>query len=352
MGLHSIIDQGLKIGWYRVKVMIGREDKRDVKREGLLSGNNSYIIIIIILLSPIIYTLAVAYDTYRMSWNEGRGGFLFALAFMIAEIVGIRVTISRVRLYAMIACTIVILAYFASVENGYREVIRGSASIYNVRLVDSWVWLWDYVAMGLFSIAILALAYGKRWVRIAPASPIYLLGSAVILSLDAFFPYNTLGPLQFIVPYLLQFDAFIINTIDSFVDIGSVYTKGNMIILNGHKGSMALQVFWPSAGVHSIIIYSLVMLAFLLKMNIDAKRKVLYFGIGVVGTVFVNTLRILSLSLYVLLVSADVNSFESFHSVAGEIMFLPWLAGYLFLIMHVEGKRAKSKKAGISNQGA
>ncbi len=330
-----------------------KENKSNVKREGKpRSDNNSYIIIIIILLSPIVYTLAVASDTYRMSWNEGRGGFLFAAAFMIAEIVGIRLTISKARLYAMIACTVIILAYFASVENGYREVIRDLASIYKVRLVDSWIWLWDYIAMGLFNIAILALAYGKRWIRVAPASPIYLLGSAIILSLDAFFPYNTLGPLQFIVPYLLQFDALIINTIDRFVDIGSVYTISNMIILNGHKGSMALQVFWPSAGVHSIIIYSLVMLAFLLKMNINARRKVLYFGIGVLGTVFVNTLRILALSLYVLLVSADVNSFESFHSVAGEIMFLPWLAGYLFLITHVESKRVNSKKYDTINQNS
>ncbi len=317
-----------------------KEEGKNVKM-GLI---NSYLIVIIILLSPIVYTLAVAPNTYSMSWNEGRGGFLFAVAFMIAEVVGIRVTISRARLYAMIACTVAILSYFASFENGYRDVIKDSASIYNVRLVDSWVWLWDYVAMGLFFTVILALAYGKRWISIAPASPIYLLGSAIILSLDAFFPYNTLGPLQFIVPYLLQFDALIVNTIDTFVDIGSVYTKGNMIILNGHKGSMALQVFWPSAGVHSIIIYTLVMLAFLLKMNISARRKALYFGIGALGTVFVNTLRILALSLYVLLVSADVNSFESFHSVAGEIMFLPWLAGYLFLIMYREGKKVKKNE--------
>lgn len=323
------------------------EEGKSVK--GGLINNNSYLIVIIILLSPIVYTLAVAPDTYSMSWNEGRGGFLFAVAFMIAEIVGIRITISRVRLYAIIACASIALAYFASVENGYREVIKDSASIYNVRLVDSWAWLWDYVTMGIFSIAVLALAYGRRWVRIAPASPIYLLGSAIILSLDAFFPYNTLGPLQFIVPYLLQFDALIVNTIDTFVDIGSIHTKGNMIILNGYKGSMALQVFWPSAGVHSIIIYTLVMLAFLLKMNINARRKALYFVIGVLGTVFVNTLRILALSLYVLLVSADVNSFESFHSVAGEIMFLPWLAGYLFLIMYREGKRVKRKDDATDN---
>ena len=44
----------------------------------------------------------------------------------------------------------------------------------------------------------------KTMDRIAPAGPIFLTGTAIILSLDAFFPYDTLGPLQYIVPYFVQ----------------------------------------------------------------------------------------------------------------------------------------------------
>lgn len=308
--------------------------KETLEGKGLVKG---YVPILILLASPVLYTLAIAPDTFQMGWNEGRGGFLFALAFIVAEIAGLRYDIARRRLYLASMLAVACIVYFTLVENGYRQIIMDSASNYGVRLKDSWTWMWDYIALGLFMVSALTIIYGRRWVRIAPASPIYLLGSAIILSLDAFFPYNTLGPLQFIVPYLLQFDAWIINTLD----IGSATARGNMLFLNGSKGSMALQVFWPSAGVHSIIIYSLVMLAFLLKMNIQARRKGMYFAIGVAGTVFVNTMRILALSIYVLTVSADVNAFESFHSVAGEIMFLPWLAGYLTLILYVESRRVK-----------
>ncbi|MFN4336164.1 MAG: thaumarchaeosortase [Candidatus Nitrosocaldus sp.] len=303
----------------------------------VISLESSYIPILILLASPVLYTITIAPDTFQMGWNEGRGGFLFALAFIVAEITGIKYAIARRRLYLASILAVALMVYFTLVENGYRQVIMDSASNYGVRLKDSWTWMWDYIAFGAFMVGTLSILYGRRWLRIAPASPIYLLGSAIILSLDAFFPYNTLGPLQFIVPYLLQFDAWIINTLD----IGSATARSNMLFLNGSKGSMALQVFWPSAGVHSIIIYSLVMLAFLLKMNIQPRRKVMYFAIGVTGTVFVNTMRILALSIYVLTVSADVNAFESFHSIAGEIMFLPWLAGYLVLIMYVESMRAK-----------
>ena len=294
-------------------------------------------IIIALLASPIIYTLIIAPDTFNMSWNEGRGGFLFALAFIVAELAGLRYRLDKRKLYIAIPIVALTLTYFTVLDHGLRDYIRNGSEVYNVNLVDSWVWMWDFVILSIFMVSMLILIFGKRWIRIAPASPIYLIGSAIILSLDAFFPYDTLGPLQFIVPYVLQIDAWIINSLG----IGSAYANSNLLLLNGEKGSMALQVFWPSAGVHSMIIYTLVMLAFLLKMNIPPKRKVMYFIIGASGTFVVNTIRIFSLSLFVLTVSANPVEFEEFHSVAGEIMFLPWLAIYLFLVMRRESRKAK-----------
>jgi thaumarchaeosortase len=157
------------------------------------------------------------------------------------------------------------------------------------------------------------------------------------LSLDAFFPYDSLGPLQYVVPYLVKFDVFLINSFH----LGVASAHSNMMLLVGEHGPFALQVFWPSAGVHSIIIYSLVMMAFLLKMNIPRNRKAMYFVLGVIGTIGVNVIRIFSLSLFVLKVSTNVSDFESFHSVAGEIMFLPWLFVFLLVVTYIETRRLK-----------
>jgi thaumarchaeosortase len=115
--------------------------------------------------------------------------------------------------------------------------------------------------------------------------------------------------------------------------------------LNGLHGPFALQVFWPSAGVHSMIIYTLVMLAFLLKMDIPLQRKLVYFVIGTIGTAAVNLIRIISLSLFALMITTNVNEWEAFHSVAGEIMFLPWLGIYLASVMFIESKRTRSLSA-------
>jgi thaumarchaeosortase len=226
-------------------------------------------------------------------------------------------------------------------EYGLRDYIINGAEQYNVNLVYSWTWMWDFVVMGAFVMASVCILFGRRWIRIAPAGPIFLCGSAIILSLDAFFPYDTLGPLQYIVPHLVKANVSIINALD----LGTAIARDNLMFLRGEHGAMALQVFWPSAGVHSVIIYSLVMMAFLFKMNIPPKRKAVYFGIGVLGTIGINMIRIFSLSVFVLKVSANPTEFEEFHGIAGEIMFLPWLFAYLFLVMAIETKRLKKQSA-------
>ena len=113
------------------------------------------------------------------------------------------------------------------------------------------------------------------------------------------------------------------------------------MFLRGDHGPFALQVFWPSAGVHSVIIFSLVMMAFLLKMNIPRPRKAAWFAIGILGTITVNVFRIFALSWYALKVTTDPVQWEEFHGIAGEIMFLPWLFAFLLIVMMAETRRIK-----------
>ena len=291
--------------------------------------------------SPILFALVVFPDSFSLSWNQGRGGFLFALAFVVAELVGLKLNIPTKRLLAVVPLAAITIAYLIGLEYGLREYIEGGAEIYDVQLIFSWTWMWDFIVMTAFMVATLFIFFGTKWIRISPAGPIFLGGSAVILSLDAFFPYDTLGPLQYVVPYLVQTNAWVITTFD----LGIATARDNLLFLKGDHGPFALQVFWPSAGVHSVIIYSLVMMAFLLKMNIQKNRKIVYFAIGILGTIGVNMIRIFSLSLFALKVSTNAVEFEEFHSVAGEIMFLPWLFIFLLIVTAIETKRYKKLEA-------
>jgi len=84
--------------------------------------------------------------------------------------------------------------------------------------------------------------------------------------------------------------------------------------------------------------------AFLLKMNIQRNRKAVYFVLGIIGTIGVNVIRIFLLSAYALKVTTNAAEWEEFHSVAGTIMFVPWLFIFLLIIMIIENKRFKKKQ--------
>ncbi len=310
-----------------------------------MQNKNLYIAIAIIS-SPILFALAVFPDSFSLSWNQGRGGFPFALAFIIAEIVGLKIIIPTKRLLAVVPLAILTIAYIVGLEYGLRDFILSSSEQYNVQLIYSWTWMWDFIVMVIFVIASLTIYFGKRWIRIAPAGPIFLGGSAIILSLDAFFPYDTLGPLQYVVPYLVQANVWLIG----IFDLGVATGRDNIMFLKGDHGTMVLQVFWPSAGVHSVIIFSLVMGAFLLKMNIPRRRKSIYFILGIIGTIIVNMIRIFSLSWYALKVTTDAEKWEEFHSVAGEIMFLPWLFVFLVIVILIETRRLKKLESEGTSQ--
>ena len=297
----------------------------------------------LLIASPILFVLAVYPDSFSMSWNQGRGGFLFGLAFIVAEIIGIKFIVSRTRLIFGIPLAVATIIYFVLLDFGLHDYIINAAPAFNVQLIYSWEWFWDFLVITIFAISASILMFGKKWIRIVIAGPVFLGGSAIILSLDAFFPYDALGPLQYFVPHLVQTNVWIINAFD----LGVATARDNLMFLRGDHGPFALQVFWPSAGVHSVVIYSLVMMAFLLKMNIKQNRKFMYFGLGILGTIIINMIRIFSLSVFALKVSTNPVEFEEYHSVAGEIMFLPWLFAFLLVVTVIETKRMKKKEASL-----
>ncbi len=292
---------------------------------------------IAIISSPILFSMIAFPNSVVWSWNEGRGGYLFALVFVVAELIGLKITISKKRLLVAIPLAITTIGYLISLEYGLKDYVVASAEKFNVQLIYSWTWMWDFVVMAAFIVVALSIFFGRRWIRIAPAGPIFLSGTAIILSLDAFFPYDTLGPLHYIVPYFVQANVWMITALE----LGTAMARDNVMFLRGDHGSMALQVFWPSAGVHSIIIFSLVIGAFMLKMNIPRKRKVVYFVLGIVGTITVNLIRIFSLSWYALKVTTDPVAWEEYHKIAGEIMFLPWLFAFILAVISIESRRLK-----------
>ena len=88
--------------------------------------NRNLIIAIILISSPILFALVVYPDTFSLSWNQGRGGFLFALAFIVAELLGLKLEIPKKRIIAVIPLAVLTIIYLVALENGLREFIEES----------------------------------------------------------------------------------------------------------------------------------------------------------------------------------------------------------------------------------
>ena len=105
-----------------------------------MKNKNLYIAIAIVA-SPILFALVAFPDTFSLSWNQGRGGFLFALAFIVAELVGLKFGISKKRLLAVIPLSAIVIAYLVALDNGLQDYIRQVGESYEVPLIYSWIWL-------------------------------------------------------------------------------------------------------------------------------------------------------------------------------------------------------------------
>ncbi|MEM2160054.1 MAG: thaumarchaeosortase, partial [Candidatus Nitrosotenuis sp.] len=60
--------------------------------------NRSITLAIIIIISPVLFALAYQPDSFSLSWNQGRGGWLFAMAFIVAELIGVKVIVSQKKI--------------------------------------------------------------------------------------------------------------------------------------------------------------------------------------------------------------------------------------------------------------
>jgi thaumarchaeosortase len=61
-------------------------------------------------------------------------------------------------------------------------------------------------------------------------------------------------------------------------------------------------------------------------------------------TCAVNCIRITLLSLYALNPNSDLSSWEQFHSVIGEMVFIPWLLFYLVAVIYLESRNRETRR--------
>ena len=288
--------------------------------------------------------------SFTYAWNQGRSAMLaiVPLVFLEAGRSSLR-PLGRRRSIAAYGVLLSGAAFYVSASQPAVRawvVALGTSLGVNSTIVQfSWVWGIDYTATSVFLAALLLLDKGPK--TITPL--IYTLGMASFLAIDILLPENTLGPFGYIVPPVLQIVAAFLD----WVEPGTAGSGGNILSLHNSVGAMNLQVFWPSAGLHGIVIGLLVVVAICVKLGTGWTRGTFYLVVGALGSFVVNVVRLALLALYALSNITNPQAFEAFHSVAGDLIFIPWIIVYVVLILRREaGIARRARGAGTLGGGA
>lgn len=183
----------------------------------------------------------------------------------------------------------------------------------------------------LFSISILAymlLTHGLNGIKQYSIALTFLLGTTISFTIDTFFPFARFYPLQIFVPATTYPVASLINLFGYKVQI----FYGSVIYVEGRPDFPLISINWPCAGIHSLLIYTFVMLLFLKNLSKTRTWKIIAFGIGATGTFLANIFRILTFLLLGLKYGIDIANL--FHDYYGELFFVCWIMIYFPILVY------------------
>lgn len=297
-------------------------------------------LLFIAIFIPVISLYLIIPDTFKYNWG-GRGGLLFALLFIGVEWLEARNTItfkpSRKTYIGATACIIGILTYYGAVSLvGFSDSILQFGKNLNLPEPFNFPWVVDYSIFAAYFIGITASLFGFRGIKRFPISILYILGMTLLMLLDVLFPYSSMELLQAIVPTILYFLTMLLEK----AGVPFLIAQGNILLIWGKEGLLALAIYWPCAGVHSMLIYLLVITVVMMKIGAPLIRKLVYVVSGAVGTFFVNILRLFLVCYYGAFISNDV---WLFHETIGEILFLTWIILFIITIILIERRLASIK---------
>lgn len=308
---------------------------------------------------PILLMLALRPETFGLSWagfgKLGRGGLLFVLFFLAFELIDFR-KIAKPHLNGKRKIAIAILFGLALSYFGAVAVVgRFTDSVYWVGRVlgasgevsNSFLMAMDYVVMTLYVVGLALVFFGARSILSILTAIVFSAGMLTMYLLDAFFPYGSLGPLQF----WANFVVVGVSVLSKGFGL-PIYGSGNSLTILGKHGTYQLFVFWPSVGVHSMLIYSLVMILLAAKLVAPAKRKIAYAVTGVAGTVFLNVSRIFIISYYGYMYATSGADLDAFHNSIGEFLFPVWIVVFLVIVLNIESRfSAEPKRTTLQELG-
>ena len=323
----------------------------------------SYIILIFLLFLPILLLLCIDYlniESFTVKFNEnfvfewtwkGRMFYLFFLWLVIMEFHASSEIIrsaNPTHWWASLICLSLPTVYVLAVNFfGLNTVILWLGETFGISkwgtdfIFFHWPLSCEYMVFAVSFIMGVTLSYGKTGLQTFSISLSFLASIASAYMFDTIFPFGVFKPLQVFALPTAATSAALFELLGYTTQLRYPvrYGESNLPLLVVTKdGKMAsVGIAWACAGVHSLLLYTLIILVFFKKLAISKQSKIIYFLVGFIGTYFVNVLRVFSLVLVML--NYGQEAMKAAHDIYGELFFLSWIFVYMFLILSIEEYR-------------
>lgn len=251
-------------------------------------------------------------------------------------------------------------------------------------LTEGWTAAFEYIVFAVFFPVIILLVYSRRGVASFAVALSFLATSAFFFTLDTFNPYGVFIILQAFVPFTASSAASVLNfmgyktvvipTFDAVLGPGTTLVAIAQFSMN--KVYFPVAIYWPSAGIHSLFIYTIAIVLFMRNSRLALQptivehavfaklgmlwkqapsllrarplkvvgKKLARFAVsfirftpvyvvvivGAVGTFTANVLRIATISNIGLHIGAGAA--RHFHDYWGELFFISWMLIYLMTL--------------------
>lgn len=192
----------------------------------------------------------------------------------------------------------------------------------------------EYIVFTVFFIGATILAYKAKGLKTLSISLTLLGGIGVAYMFDTIYPFGVFRPLQALALPTAAVTAALFDLLGYTVRlvfpvyIAESYLPSLTVRMGGKSASATIA--WACAGVHSLLLYVVIILVFFKKSDISAFRKLAYFIIGLFGTFFVNVLRVFS--IFVISLNYGKDAGTNFHNTYGEMYSVIWIFLFILLI--------------------
>ena len=342
---------------------------------------------------PIFMLYILEPNSFQSAW-KGRGPYIFFLFLFFLELLKdwrkfqkkTRNPLKRTKTLAvaatMVAPTIYVIMVFMFGLN--RKIIEvgklfGIQRYGELFLENFWPLSLEYIFLTVFFAASIQLMYGTNGSKRFAASLCFLGATGSFYMIDTFYPYGTLTTLQSFVPFTISSATSVLDWM-SYKTLLRPGPQGAVhLIIGGPTGGADWHFYWPSAGIHSVLIYTLVILLFIKDFPFSFPRKTIYSSvprkfkliaknkaissllehekiravvmyaeiffinflrmmplyaiitIGAAGTFIANVLRIVYISTIGSKIGTEQTT-ELFHGYYGELCFMSWTITYLLIL--------------------